>query len=149
MSAALGWCMRSGRWLSPLLLAAAGVLVACGPGHPQVGTPEQAVQRHIAAAKAGDVAALRSGSCGVLAEAIGAHSDDEVRTEFVDMYDNGPDTLSSAADSDAEKRVVTGNYTNITDLQIAFTVEDHGGWKVCEIRRGNGPFGALPGPFAH
>lgn len=137
--------MRSGRLVS--VLVAAGLLVACGPSGPTEETPEHAVQRHINAAKSGDVSALRSGSCGALATAIGAHSDDEVRDEFATLYDVGPDTLSTDSKAAGERRTVTGFYTNVADLEIAFTVEDHDGWKVCEIRRGNGIFGRLPAPF--
>lgn len=35
----------------------------------------------------------------------------------------------------------------MTDLDIAFFAEDHDGWQVCVINRGNGVFGPLPGPF--
>lgn len=138
--------MRSGRFLAPVLVAA-GLLVACGPSGSSEESPEHAVQRHINAAKDGDVAALRSGSCGVLATAIGAHSDDEVRDEFATLYDVGPDALSVDSKAAGDRRMVTGIYTDVTDLEIAFTVEEHDGWKVCEIRRGNGIFGPLPAPF--
>jgi hypothetical protein len=138
--------MRSGRIL-PSVLVAASLLVACGPRGTTAESPEHAVQRHINAAKSGDVAALRSGSCGELATAMGTHSDDEVRDEFAKLYDAGPDALSVQSKDAGDHRTVVGIYTDATDLEISFDVENHDGWRVCEIRRGNGPFGRLPAPF--
>lgn len=116
------------------------------------GDPENsrvdAVNDHIAAAKAGDVEALRSGACGDLAAAMEQHTDDEVREEFIDAYDNGPDFVEpSTGDQAGAEDTIVGIYEHVTDLNIAFLVEDHDGWKVCAIRRGNGMFGPLPGPF--
>jgi hypothetical protein len=52
---------------------------------------------------------------------------------------------AKAGDVAALRRGACGQLA--TDLDIVFVVEDHDGWKVCEIRRGNGIFGPLPGPF--
>ncbi|WP_158166399.1 hypothetical protein [Mycolicibacterium smegmatis] len=110
-------------------------------------SPERAVHRHIAAAKTGDVATLRSGACGRLASVIQPRSDAEIRDEFIALYEVGPDVLSVDSEEEGPQRIVTGYYSEVADLDISFIVEDHGGWKVCEIRRGNGVFGPLPGPF--
>lgn len=110
-------------------------------------SPERAVHRHIAAAKTGDVATLRSGACGRLANVIQPRSDAEIRDEFIALYEVGPDVLSIDSEAKGPQRIVTGYYSEVADLDISFIVEDHGGWKVCEIRRGNGVFGPLPGPF--
>lgn len=110
-------------------------------------SPERAVHRHIAAAKTGDVATLRSGACGRLASVIRPRPDAEIRDEFIALYEVGPDVLSVDSEEDGPQRIVTGYYSEVADLDISFIVEDHGGWKVCEIRRGNGVFGPLPGPF--
>lgn len=128
------------------IVAAAGVTVWRASGDSG---PVEAARSHIEAAKAGDVDALRRGACGDLASAMEQHTDDEVRDEFIDAYTNGPDdlVLSDSAQSDAAQQTVAGIYTRVTDLDIAFVVEDHDGWKVCTIRRGNGIFGPLPGPF--
>jgi hypothetical protein len=136
-------------WIAVVL---AGVVVGCGRAgsEPSEDAPELAVHRHIAAAKAGDVAALRAGACGALAAAMARHSDDEVRREFIDAYDVGPDRVAArpaGSDDPARRQTVTGYYHGVADLEIAFVVENHDGWKVCEIRRGNGIFGPLPGPF--
>lgn len=139
--------MLIGRSHWSALIAMAGVLVACGPSGSSEDSPEHAVQRHIAAAKAGDVSALRSGTCGALAAMMQPRSDVEIRQEFANLYQAGPDVLSVDPESPGVKRTVTGHYTNATDLEISFTVEDRDGWKICEIRRGNGIFGQLPGPF--
>lgn len=131
-------------------LALAGVLVTaiggCGPVEEL--TPELAVLNHISRAKSGDAGGLRHWACGDLAAAMERHTDDEVREEFIDAYDNGPDRVAlSTGRYDPNRPVVVGFYDKVTDLDIAFTTEDHNGWKVCEIRRGNGMFGPLPGPF--
>lgn len=115
------------------------------PG-PPYGTPEDSVHAHIAAAKAGDVAALRANACGKLATAIAAHNDDEVRQEFIDAYRSGPTEIKASPATTPGRVSVSGFYAP-TDLDIAFSTEVSDGWKVCEIRRGNGIFGALPGPF--
>lgn len=134
--------MRIGRlsWIAALLI------IGCSPDTVAQDSPEQAVNRHIAAATAGDIAALRSGACGVLAAAMGKHSDPEVREEFSGAYDTGPDKLT-ADGAGPQRQMVTGYYAHVTDLEIAFVAENHDGWKVCEIRRGNGRLGRLPGPF--
>ena len=111
---------------------------------------QRAVRSHIASAKAGDVSALRGGACGPLATAMSRHSDDGVRSEFVGAYAAGPDRLaadSRSSDDPARRQTVTGFYEHAADLEILFVVEDHDGWKICEIRKGNGIFGPLPGPF--
>jgi hypothetical protein len=125
----------------------AAVAPACSDDVPMPESPERAVHRHIAAAKTGDVTTLRSGACGRLASAMQPRSDTEVREEFIDLYTVGPDVLSVDSEAQGDQRIVTGYYSDVTDLDITFIVEDHGGWKVCEIRRGNGVFGPLPGPF--
>ncbi|AKS36033.1 hypothetical protein [Mycolicibacterium goodii] len=128
----------------------AAVVPACSSGTPQPElpeSPERAVHRHIAAAKTGDVATLRSGACGRLASVIGPRTDDEIREEFIALYEVGPDVLSVESAAEGPQRIVTGYYSEVADLDISFVVEDHDGWKVCEIRRGNGVFGPLPGPF--
>lgn len=129
----------------------AAVVSACSseatqqPGSPE--SPERAVHRHIAAAKTGDVETLRSVACGRLASVIQPRSDTEIRDEFIALYEVGPDVLSIDSEAQGPQRIVTGYYSEVADLDISFIVEDHNGWKVCEIRRGNGVFGPLPGPF--
>ncbi|MFN3006804.1 hypothetical protein [Mycolicibacterium wolinskyi] len=136
---------RYARWA---VIAMAGLTAACTDGaNTAAASPEHAVHRHIAAAKTGDVATLRSGACGALATAMEPRTDDEVRAHFLEAYSAGPDLLSVEPDGAGNRRIVTGYYSDVTDLDIAFTVENLDGWKVCEIRRGNGRFGPLPGPF--
>ena len=128
----------------------AAVVSACASPEPQPEmpeSPERAVHRHIAAAKTGDVETLRSGACGRLANVIQPRSDSEIRDEFIALYEVGPDVLSVDSEATGPQRIVTGYYSEVADLDISFIVEDHGGWKICEIRRGNGVFGQLPGPF--
>lgn len=69
-----------------------------------------------------------------------------MRDAFDGLYDHGPDKLKTTS-SDAANATVIGIYTQVTDLGISFSAEDHDGWKVCDVRRDNGPFGPLPGPF--
>lgn len=124
-------------------ILAAAVACGTGPCGLDAASPEQAVRTHIAAAQAGDVAALRRGACGPLADAMQTRSDAEVRDEFRRTYNPAPDHFTTSAD----QHTVTGYYTGISDLEISFITADHDGWKVCEIRRGNVVFGRLPGPF--
>ncbi|UGT42805.1 hypothetical protein LTV02_05215 [Nocardia yamanashiensis] len=111
-------------------------------------TPKDAVRQHIEAAAAGNVSYLREHTCGDLAKQLATHTDDEVRAAFVHYYEPKPDRFN---DHDATESpvMVEGYYTGVTDLDIAFVTEDngHGYWKVCEVRKGNGIFGTLPGPF--
>ncbi|WP_309234352.1 hypothetical protein [Nocardia sp. XZ_19_385] len=101
---------------------------------------------HIEAAAAGDVATLRRLACGSLAEQMAVRSDEQVRTAFDRFYEPKPDKFTASAAA-GDSVSVLGFYTGITDLEIAFVTEQHGGWQVCEVRRGNGVFGPLPGPF--
>ena len=147
--------MRVSTWLVLAMCVEVVALAMVGRPGPADASPdkdpaEQAVHRHITAAKAGDVATLRSGACGALAAAMATRSDADVRHEFVNLYDLGPDVLSvrpQPSGDTVRRQTVAGFYLHVTDMDIAFTVEDHDGWKVCEIRRGNGMFGPLPGPF--
>lgn len=108
---------------------------------------EDAVRDHIAAAGAGNVPVLRSLACGTLADQLATHTDDEIRTAFATYYQPKPDRFRTS-DSGGSAATVTGYYSGITDLGIAFAAEKKGGqWRVCEVRKGNGVFGALPGPF--
>lgn len=130
-----------------LTIAAAAIVSGCSerPARPP-DSPEQAVRDHIAAAETGDVAALRRLSCGSLAEQLSARNDEQVKTAFQRFYEPKPDRFSASAPTGSSVKVV-GFYTNVTDLDIAFVTEQHSNWQVCEIRRGNGIFGPLPGPF--
>ncbi|MGV9797122.1 hypothetical protein ACWDTP_03555 [Mycobacterium sp. NPDC003449] len=139
--------MLVSRYASGVLIALAGCAVACTAQATQPDLPEHAVHRHIAAAKNGDVATLRSGACGGLASAIRPRSDDEVRREFIEAYAAGPDVLSVEPGGQGDRRTVTGYYSSATELDISFTVENLDGWKVCDIRRGNAVVGSPPGRF--
>ena len=132
--------------LAAALLAGAGCTGGPRTDPGAATTPQDAVLRHLAAAADGDVAALRRDACGPLADALGQHSDAEVRDEFASLYQPAPDRFATTDNGDGTQ-LVAGYYTGIADLDIAFTAEDHHGWKVCDVRRGNGPFGPLPGPF--
>jgi hypothetical protein len=133
--------------LRALTLAALLMLAGCSSGDSgPYDSAEAAVRAHLAAARSGDVAALRSDSCGALAEEMARHSDDEVRVAFDGLYSNGPDELKTTSSNSAHA-IVAGLYLHVTDLGISFSAEDHGGWKVCDIHPSNGPFGPLPGPF--
>lgn len=112
----------------------------------QPDSPEQAVRDHLEASEQGDVAALRRRACGGLADQISARSDDQIRKAFQRYYDPEPDKFSASAPT-GDSVTVLGFYTGITDLDIAFVTEQHDRWQVCEIRKGNGIFGPLPGPF--
>lgn len=148
MTAGIRLFMLVSRYVRGMVIAMAGLMAACSDGgNSAPASPEHAVHLHIAAAKNGDVATLRSGACGQLASAIEPRTDDEVRAHFLEAYSAGPDVLSVEPDGQGNRRIVTGYYSDATDLDIAFTVEDRDGWKVCEIRKGNGVFGPLPGPF--
>ena len=69
--------------LRALTLAALLMLAGCSSGDSgPYDSAEAAVRAHLAAARSGDVAALRSDSCGALAEEMARHSDDEVRVAF-------------------------------------------------------------------
>lgn len=133
-----------------LPLASSAAVVACSARGQYDNPAEQAVQFHITAARLGDVTALRYTACGKLAAAMNEHSDGEVRNEFIHAYRLGPDYVHAASDPDADttqQQTVAGVYTRVTDMGVAFVVENHRGWRICEIHRSNGSFGSLPDPF--
>lgn len=132
-----------------LALSAIAVVLASGCANSSEqppDSPEQAVREHIAAAEGGDVAALRRLACGSLAEQLAVRDDEQVRTAFQRYYEPKPDQFGASAPV-RDSVSVLGFYTGITDLDISFVTERHGRWQVCEIHKGNGPFGPLPGPF--
>ncbi|MGV9413654.1 hypothetical protein ACWDOP_27450 [Nocardia sp. NPDC003693] len=128
-----------------VVLAVAVIAATSGCSDYPADSAEEAVRSHIEAADRGDVTALRELACGDLAQAMASRTDEQVRAAFADYYDPAPDWFSDEQRGD---RVwVSGYYSGISHLEIAFVTERHGDWQVCEVRRGNGPYGALPGPF--
>ena len=126
---------------------AAGLLGAVGcheSSHGPYLTAEQAVQAHIAAAKAGDIAKLRRLACGRLAAALASHSDAEIHRAFDHAYDAGAQHLHNHPDS-ATRATVHGHFDGDPGVEFAFATEESGGWRVCAIERHDAAGALLPG----